>query len=49
MVGRHNALNALAAVAVADEMGVPFEVTRAALATFGGVQRRFTIRGERAA
>jgi UDP-N-acetylmuramate--alanine ligase len=47
MVGRHNALNALAVVALADEMGVPVEVTRAALASFGGVQRRFTIRGER--
>ena len=47
MVGRHNALNALAVVALADEMGVPVEVTRAALASFGGVQRRFTVRGEK--
>ena len=47
MVGRHNALNALAVLAVADELGVPFEVTREALATFQGVQRRFTVRGER--
>jgi UDP-N-acetylmuramate--alanine ligase len=47
MVGRHNALNALAVVALADEMGVPVEVTRAALASFQGVQRRFTVRGER--
>jgi len=47
MVGRHNALNALSVVALADEMGVPVEVTRSALASFQGVQRRFTIRGER--
>jgi len=32
MVGRHNALNALAVVALSDEMGIPGEVTRAALA-----------------
>ncbi len=47
MVGRHNALNALAVVALADELGVPVEVTRAALSSFQGVQRRFTVRGER--
>jgi len=46
MVGRHNALNALAVVALSDEMGIPGEVTRAALAGFNGVQRRFTVRGE---
>src|SRR5215217_7832360 len=46
MVGRHNALNALAVVALGDEMGIPTEVTRAALASFAGVQRRFTVRGE---
>ena len=39
-------LNALAVVALADELGVPADVTRAALASFGGVQRRFTVRGE---
>jgi UDP-N-acetylmuramate--alanine ligase len=48
MVGRHNALNALAVVALADEMGIATEVTRAALASFNGVQRRFTVRGEAA-
>jgi UDP-N-acetylmuramate--alanine ligase len=46
MVGRHNALNALAVVALGDEMGIPPEAIRAALATFEGVQRRFTVRGE---
>jgi UDP-N-acetylmuramate--alanine ligase len=47
MVGRHNALNALAVVALADEMGIPMVVTREALASFRGVQRRFTVKGER--
>ncbi len=46
MVGRHNALNALAVVALGDEMGIDTEVTRRALAEFNGVQRRFTVRGE---
>ena len=46
MVGRHNALNALAVVALGDEMGLPNDVTRAGLASFNGVQRRFTVRGE---
>ena len=46
MIGRHNVLNALAAVAVADELEVPYDVTRQALNGFGGVERRFTIRGE---
>jgi len=46
MVGRHNALNALSVIALGDEMGVPPAVTRAALASFQGVQRRFTVRGE---
>jgi UDP-N-acetylmuramate--alanine ligase len=48
MVGRHNALNALAVIALGDEMGIPADTTRAALATFQGVQRRFTVRGEAA-
>jgi UDP-N-acetylmuramate--alanine ligase len=47
MVGRHNALNALAVVALADELGVETDAVRAGLASFQGVQRRFTVRGER--
>ena len=46
MVGAHNAQNALACIAVADEMKIPIDTVRSALAEFGGVQRRFTVRGE---
>jgi UDP-N-acetylmuramate--alanine ligase len=46
MVGAHNALDALAVIAAAEEMDVPLDVVRSALAGFGGVQRRFTVRGE---
>jgi len=42
MPGRHNALNATAAVAVAHALGVDDEMIRQALAAFGGVKRRFT-------
>ena len=48
MPGIHNVLNALAVLAVTDELGVPHDVVRAALATFAGVQRRFTVVGEEA-
>jgi UDP-N-acetylmuramate--alanine ligase len=44
--GRHNVLNALAAIAVGLDLEVPFERIRSALAGFAGVQRRFQIRGE---
>ena len=46
MVGAHNALNALAVIAVAEEMEIPLDTVRTALAEFGGVQRRFTVKGE---
>jgi UDP-N-acetylmuramate--alanine ligase len=45
MPGRHNALNATAAVAVAHELGVSDDAIRTALAGFGGVRRRFTRTG----
>jgi UDP-N-acetylmuramate--alanine ligase len=45
MPGRHNALNATAAVAVAHELGIADDVIRGALAKFGGVRRRFTRTG----
>ncbi|MDP8999087.1 MAG: UDP-N-acetylmuramate--L-alanine ligase [Myxococcota bacterium] len=46
MPGAHNVLNALAAIAVADELEVPLDVTRDAIAGFHGVQRRFTVLGQ---
>jgi UDP-N-acetylmuramate--alanine ligase len=45
MPGAHNVLNALAVIAVADELEVPLDVTRDAIAGFHGVQRRFTVLG----
>ena len=46
MPGHHNALNATAAIAVAMELGMTAEQVRKALASFGGVKRRFTKTGE---
>ncbi|MGA8613558.1 MAG: UDP-N-acetylmuramate--L-alanine ligase [Xanthobacteraceae bacterium] len=45
MPGRHNALNATAAIAVAHQLGISDDVIRTALADFGGVRRRFTRTG----
>jgi len=42
MPGRHNVQNALAAIAVAIEMGCPDQVIREGFGQFGGVRRRFT-------
>jgi len=44
--GRHNVLNATAALAVALELDVKPEVVREALETFRGVDRRFQVRGK---
>ena len=44
--GRHNLQNALAAVAVGLELGLPFERIASGLADFRGVERRFDVRGE---
>jgi len=43
--GRHNQLNALAAIAAARHVGVPVRESLAALATFGGIKRRLELRG----
>jgi UDP-N-acetylmuramate--alanine ligase len=48
MPGRHNVQNALAAVAVAAEMGCADDVIRTGFGRFGGVKRRFTKVGEAA-
>jgi UDP-N-acetylmuramate--alanine ligase len=45
MPGRHNALNATAAIAIAHELGVSGETIRNAFVKFGGVRRRFTRTG----
>ena len=45
MRGRHNVLNALGALALAAELGVEPSVAAEALRTFGGVARRFDVRG----
>jgi len=44
--GRHNLQNALAAVAVADEVGVEFSEAALALGAFEGAERRFECHGE---
>jgi UDP-N-acetylmuramate--alanine ligase len=43
--GLHNVRNALGALAMAYAIGIDFEVAARALAKFGGVARRFDIRG----
>jgi UDP-N-acetylmuramate: L-alanyl-gamma-D-glutamyl-meso-diaminopimelate ligase len=48
LVGEHNVRNALAALAIGVEMGVPVERLRAGLAAFLGVKRRLELVGERA-
>jgi len=45
MAGQHNVQNALAAIAVARELGVGPDAIRKGLADFGGVKRRFTTTG----
>lgn len=44
--GAHNAINALAVVALATELGLPFDQIALALAGFRGARRRFEIRYE---
>ena len=45
MPGQHNVLNAMAAIAVARELGVSDQDIRKGLTGFGGVKRRFTATG----
>jgi len=44
--GRHNLQNALAAVAVGLELGLPFDRIATGLAEFRGAERRFEVKGE---
>lgn len=45
MMGKHNVLNALGAMAVVLKLGVKESVIKKALASFQGIQRRLTLRG----
>ena len=44
MPGRHNVTNALAAIAVASEAGIDFNIIKSAMACYKGVKRRFEIK-----
>lgn len=46
LLGDHNVRNALAAIAVGADLGVPVEALRGALAAFAGVKRRLEVVGE---
>jgi len=46
--GHHLALNSLAAIGVALELGIPFDTAARALAAFSGISRRFELKGEAA-
>ena len=45
VLGEHNALNTLAAIAAATEAGIPDEAIRSSLESFTGVKRRFELTG----
>jgi UDP-N-acetylmuramate--alanine ligase len=46
MPGSHNVLNAMACIAIALELDVPFIAIQEGFAQFGGVGRRFQVKGE---
>lgn len=46
MPGAHNVQNAVAAIAVARQLGIGAEAIRSGLSSFSGVKRRFTLTGE---
>ncbi len=47
MPGVHNVYNALATLATAFELDIPFRVVQETLRDFSGIQRRFQIKGEK--
>jgi UDP-N-acetylmuramate--alanine ligase len=47
MPGLHNVYNALATLATAFELDIPFEVVQETLQDFSGIQRRFQIKGDK--
>ena len=46
VLGRHNAVNALAAAGTAWMLGIPGEAVRKGLATFSGAERRMQLKGQ---
>ncbi len=44
--GKHNVQNALAAIAIGLELGIPFETVKAGIEKFSGVYRRWEKKGE---
>ncbi len=46
ILGKHNALNALAAIGVGFELGISFENIKNALNEFNGIERRLQLKGE---
>jgi UDP-N-acetylmuramate--alanine ligase len=47
MPGLHNVYNALATVATAFELDIPFQIVQESLGDFKGIQRRFQMKGEK--
>ena len=47
MPGLHNIYNALATIATAFELNIPFEIVQDTLSNFSGIQRRFQVKGEK--
>ena len=47
MPGLHNVYNALATLATAFELDIPFQIVQETLRDFSGIQRRFQIKGEK--
>jgi UDP-N-acetylmuramate: L-alanyl-gamma-D-glutamyl-meso-diaminopimelate ligase len=47
LFGEHNLFNALAVIAVADQLKIPRQIIAGALETFEGIKRRQEIRGEK--
>jgi len=47
MPGLHNVYNALATLATAFELDIPFQIVQETLRDFDGIQRRFQIKGEK--
>ncbi|HVW99207.1 MAG TPA: UDP-N-acetylmuramate--L-alanine ligase, partial [Candidatus Babeliaceae bacterium] len=45
MPGRHSILNALAAISITRELEIPFDIITQALASFKGIERRFSFKG----